>query len=89
MWGRLVRLCHDGYVKVVEFQSTLAPGGGLEVPEEIASEIPAGEQVRVLVMWDAADPDGDWRSAGRRTFEAAYSPEDAVYEKLMDHTQAG
>lgn len=71
-------------MKAVEFESTIAPGGQIALPPEIASEIPAGEPVRVVVMWESSNFDGAWRSAGRQRFEAAYSPEDAVYEQLMD-----
>jgi len=85
--GRLVRLCHHGYVmKAVEFQSAVAPDGGIQIPPEIAREIPAGERLRVVVMWD--DPDQAWHAAGRRRFDAAYSPEDSVYEALINEPEA-
>ncbi len=35
-------------------------------------------------MWDPDDSDGSWRTVGRERFEAAYAPEDAVYEQLID-----
>ena len=75
-------------MKAVEFQSTVAPGGAIEIPPDVAREIPAGEPLRVLVMWEVSDHDNLWREAGRRRFEAAYSPADTVYEKLMDDTEA-
>lgn len=71
-------------MKAVEFESIIAPGGQIALPPDIASEIPPGEPLRVVVMWEASDFDVAWRSAGRQRFEAAYSPEDAVYEQLMD-----
>jgi len=71
-------------MKAVEFESTVVPGGQIALPPEIASEIPAGEPLRVVVMWEPANFDLAWRAAGRQQFEAAYSPEDAVYEQLMD-----
>jgi len=71
-------------MKAVEFESTVAPGGQIPLPPEVASEIPAGEQLRVVVMWENSDSDLAWRNAGREGFEAAYAPEDAVYEQLMD-----
>ncbi len=71
-------------MKAVEFESTVDSGGQIAVPSEIASEIPAGETLRVVVMWEPSDFDLVWRAAGRRQFEAAYSPDDAVYEQLMD-----
>jgi len=71
-------------MNAVEFESTVAPGGQIAVPPEIASEIPAGEVLRVVVMWDPSNSDLAWRTAGRQRFEAAYSPKDAVYEQLMN-----
>ncbi len=71
-------------MKAVEFESTVAPGGQIALPPEVASEIPPGEQLRVVVMWEPGDSNLAWRTAGRERFEAAYSPEDAVYEQLMD-----
>ena len=71
-------------MKAVEFEGTVAPGGQIALPPEVAREIPPGEQLRVVVMWDPGDFDLAWRTAGRRQFEAAYSPEDAIYEHLMD-----
>src|SRR5260370_32459893 len=49
-------------------------------------EIPAGEQLRVVVMWEPSNSDSAWRTAGRQRFEAAYSAEDAVYERSEEHT---
>ncbi|MFN0105002.1 MAG: hypothetical protein ACKV2U_23330 [Bryobacteraceae bacterium] len=71
-------------MSVVEFEGTVAPGGHVALPPEIASEIPAGEHIRIVVMWDAGDAGGAWRTVSRRRFEAAYAPEDAVYEQLID-----
>jgi hypothetical protein len=71
-------------MKAVEFDSIVAPGGQIALPPEVASEIPTGEQLRVVVMWEASDSGQAWCTAGRERFEAAYSPEDVVYEQLMD-----
>jgi hypothetical protein len=71
-------------MKAVEFESTISPGGQIALPPEVANEIPPGEQLRVVVMWESGDSDLAWRTAGGQRFEAAYSPEDAVYEQLVD-----
>jgi hypothetical protein len=74
------------HMKAVEFESTVTPGGQIALPADVVGEIPAGEQLRVVVMWEPSEPDAAWRSAGRQRFEAAYCPEDAVYEQLIDDT---
>ena len=71
-------------MKAVEFESTVGPNGQIALPPEIAGEIPTGEQLRVVVMWEAPSFDLAWRATGRERFETAYSAEDAIYEQLMD-----
>ena len=71
-------------MKAVEFESTISPGGQIALPPEIATEIPPGEPLRVVVMWEPSNLDLAWRTAGRQRSEAAYSPEDAVYDQLID-----
>lgn len=71
-------------MKAVEFEGTVAAGGQIVLPPEIASEIPPGEQLRVVLMWEPSSLDTAWREGGREQFEAAYSPEDAIYEQLID-----
>jgi hypothetical protein len=71
-------------MRAVEFESTVAPDGQIALPPEVLREIPPGEQLRVVVMWEPSDPDLAWHAAGRQRFEAAYSPEDAVYGQLID-----
>jgi hypothetical protein len=36
----------------------------------------------------AVDEDDAWRDQGGRQFEAAYAPEDVVYDELFDDTPA-
>ncbi len=71
-------------MKAVEFESTVDVGGQIALPPEIASEIPSGEPLRIVIMWEPSNFDLAWRAAGRQRFEAAYSPDDAVYEQLTD-----
>ena len=67
----------------MEFESTIVAGGQIALPPEVVSEIPADEQLRVVVMWESQDLNIEWRAAGRQRFDAAYSPEDTVYEQLI------
>ena len=75
-------------MKAVEFRSTVTPGGQIAVPPEVARQIPAGEQLQVVVLWETPNLDAAWRAAGRQRFEAAYAPEDSVYEQLMNDAPA-
>jgi hypothetical protein len=71
-------------MKAVEFESSITQEGTITLPPELTAEVPVGEQLRVVVMWEPSGSDAAWRSAGRQRFEAAYCPEDAVYEQLID-----
>lgn len=71
-------------MKALEFESKVQPGGQIALPPGVAAEIPEGENLRVVVMWETGEADAAWRSSGRQRFESAYCPEDEVYEQLMD-----
>jgi len=75
-------------MKAVEFKSSVAPNGQITVPPEVAPQIPAGEQLQVIVLWETQTIDDAWRALGRQRFEASYAPEDSVYEQLMDEASA-
>ena len=69
-------------MRAVEFDSIVAPGGQISLPAEIAKEIPPGEPLHVVLMWQQPDAETGFQALGRRRFEAAYSPEDDVYDSL-------
>jgi hypothetical protein len=69
-------------MKAVEFETTVNSSGQIVLPQELVRDIPSGEPVRVVLMWDASPTDSAWRDAGRRRFEEAYCAADAVYEQL-------
>jgi len=74
-------------MKAVEFEGVLTPNGQIAIPAEIAGQLPLGESVHVVLRWGmTTDEDRAWRVQGRRRFEAAYAPEDSVYDQLMDET---
>ena len=75
-------------MKAFEFKGTLAGNGQIVVPPDLARQVPPGEQLQVVLLWGASNDDDAWLLAGRRQFEAAYSPEDSVYERLIDETPA-
>ena len=78
-------MCHDKSMRAAEFESVVSPSGQILLPPSVASEIPPGEQLRVVVMWDRPDEDlADWKLAGHLHLETAYCPEDEIYERLMD-----
>lgn len=71
-------------MKAVEFEATMSQGGEIVLPAEFLGEIPAGQQLKVVVMWDVGSVDAEWRAVGRLRFEEAYSSEDVVYDQLIN-----
>jgi hypothetical protein len=70
-------------MKTADFRGELAPNGQIAVPPEIASQVPPGEPIQVVLQWGISVDDAVWRAAGRRQFEAAYAADDSVYELLI------
>ena len=70
-------------MKTADFTGELTPNGQIAVPPEIASQVPPGEQIQVVLQWGISEDDTGWRTAGRRQFEAAYAADDSVYEVLI------
>jgi hypothetical protein len=58
----------------------------IRVPPDVADQIPEGSTLRVILLLDTGDKDDaeGWRQLSLDRFSAAYSEEDAVYEKLDD-----
>jgi hypothetical protein len=73
-------------MKIADFRGELMPNGQIAVPPEIASQVPPGEQIQVVLQWGISDDDTAWRASGRRQFEAAYAADDRVYELLIHDT---
>ncbi|MGA2712310.1 MAG: hypothetical protein ABSG41_04320 [Bryobacteraceae bacterium] len=74
-------------MKALEFDSQVANHDQIRVPPDVAAQIPEGSVVRVILLVGASADTGDdegWRQLSLDRFSAAYSDEDAVYEKL-DH----
>ena len=75
-------------MKTADFRGELAPNGQIAVPPEIASQVPPGAQIQVVLQWGISEEDAAWRVAGRRQFEAAYADDDSIYELLIHDTSS-
>ena len=68
-----------------EFEARINPDRTLAVPEEIASRIPTGQAIRVIVLIeDASEEDEDWRRLGLEQFYKGYAESDAIYDELSN-----
>jgi hypothetical protein len=75
-------------MKTADCRGEITPDGQIAVPPEIASQVPPGEQIQVVLQWNISMDDVAWRALGRRQFENAYAADDSVYELLMHDTPA-
>jgi hypothetical protein len=75
-------------MKTADFRGELTPDGRIAVPPEIASQVPPGEQIQVVLQWNISMDDVAWRALGRQQFENAYAADDSVYEQLIHDTPA-
>jgi hypothetical protein len=75
-------------MKTADFRGELKPNGQIGVPPEIASQVPPGEQIQVVLQWSLSEDDDVWRAAGRREYDAAYAADDSVYELLIHDTSS-
>lgn len=72
-------------MKTIEFESSVGPGGQIPIPIDIVRQLPTGELLHIVLQWGGTtSEDAAWRAMGLHRLEAAYAPEDAVYEKLME-----
>jgi len=75
-------------MKTADFRGELTPDGQIAVPPEIASQVPPGEKIQVVLQWNISMDDVAWRALGRQQFENAYAADDSVYELLIHDTPA-
>ena len=53
-------------MNTADFRGELTANGQIADPPEIASQVPPGEQVQVVLRWGRSEDDAAWRAAGRR-----------------------
>jgi len=75
-------VCEVQVMKALEFESKMAGKDRIFVPPELASQIPDGAPVRVILLFDSDDE--SWLGTSLETFSAAYAEEDTIYEQLID-----
>ena len=69
-------------MKALEFETTLGIGSNLKVPENVATQIPRDEAVRVIVLLPESQDDPDWQRLTREQFLAGYDERDSIYDAV-------
>ena len=64
----------------VEFTTELGPEPILNIPREIADQLPKAGAARIIVVTGGDAEEAEWRMAAYEQFMRDDSPEDAVYD---------
>ena len=69
-------------MKALEFPSKMGPDESLEVPKDVAVQIPRDQTVQVIVLLPESSDDAEWRRLAAEQFLRGYSEADGVYDAL-------
>jgi hypothetical protein len=69
-------------MNAIEFTTELSGATVLEIPRELAAQLPKAGRARVIVLTDADAGDAEWRAAAYEQFLREDPPEDSVYDTL-------
>jgi len=87
--GRIAREDPRRYLmRTVEFETDLRKRGSLDIPPEVAAQLPVPGHARVILILGDAEDDADWRLLTSQQFLRSYSDEDALYDEY-DKQRAG
>jgi hypothetical protein len=75
-------------MKSADFARELTSKGQIAAPPEIPSHVPPGEPIQMVLQWGISEDEAAWPATGRRQFEAAYSADDSVWERLLHDPSA-
>ena len=72
-------------MRTVEFETDLKRPGRLEIPPEVAAELPLPAHARVILVLGEPDENGDWRLLTYQQFLRSYTDEDAIDDEYDRH----
>ncbi len=71
-------------MKTIQFETELKRRGVLDVPADVANELPVPGHARVIVILGETEEDG-WRQLTYDQFLRSYAEEDAIYDEYDEH----
>ena len=69
-------------MKAVEFTTELKGSNVLEVPSEVAAQLPKAGKARVIVLTIEENEEAEWHWGAYEQFLREDPPEDAIYDGL-------
>ena len=67
-------------MNAIEFTTELSGTAILQIPPEVAAQLPKAGKARIIVLTGNEAEDAEWRLAAYQQFLRDDSPEDAVYD---------
>ena len=68
------------FMNAVEFTTELNESRTLQIPQEVARELPRSGMARIILLTAESDEDKAWQSLAYQQFLRDDAPEDAVYD---------
>ncbi|HEY9172330.1 MAG TPA: hypothetical protein VI136_08610 [Verrucomicrobiae bacterium] len=69
-------------MNAVEFTTELSGAATLQIPTEVAAQLPKAGKARVIVLTDEETDEAGWRAASYEQFLRDDSAEDAIYDSV-------
>ncbi len=66
-------------MNAIEFTAELSGTAVLQIPPEVAAQLPKSGKARIIVLTDEETDDAEWRLATYEQFLRDDPPEDAIY----------
>ena len=67
-------------MRAVEFTIELSAKPTVEIPREVAAQLPASGNARVIILTSDDADEGEWLRGAYEQFSRDDSPEDSVYD---------
>jgi len=69
-------------MNAVEFTAELNESRTLQIPREVAKDLPLSGKARIILLTGESEGDKAWRALAYQQFLRDDAPEDAVYDSL-------
>ena len=74
-------------MNAVEFTTELNESRTLQIPQEVARELPRSGRARIILLTGESDDDRAWQTLAYEQFLRDDVPEDAIYDSLAPRAQ--
>lgn len=69
-------------MNALEFVTELKGASVLDIPSDIAAQLPKAGKARIIVLTEEPSDDDEWRAAAYEQFLRDDPPEDAIYDSM-------